>query len=38
MFDHIDPRLFWPGLVLVWFLASLVAGMVLGRIFQTFNR
>jgi hypothetical protein len=38
MLDSLDPRLFWSGFVLVWFLASLVAGTLLGRIIHTFNR
>jgi hypothetical protein len=32
MFDHVAPTVFWPLLVLFWFLASLVVGLFVGRI------
>jgi hypothetical protein len=32
--DHVDPRIFWPSLVLVWFLASLAVGLLVGRVIR----
>lgn len=32
MFDHVDPRIFWPALVLAWFVIGLLVGLFVGKI------
>ncbi len=36
--DALDPRLFWPAFVLVWFLVSLIAGIALGKLIRYCDR
>jgi len=37
VFDSIPDLYFWPGLVLAWFLASLLAGLALGWLIGKFR-
>lgn len=32
--DHVAPTMFWPLVLLSWFLVSLVVGLALGRYFR----
>lgn len=34
MFDHVDPRLFWPALVLFCFVVSLFIGWLIGSMIR----
>ncbi len=34
MFDHITPTVFWPLVVLIWFLVSVVVGLGVGKIIR----
>jgi hypothetical protein len=31
MLDHIPPTIFWPLLVVVWFLVTLAVGILVGK-------
>ena len=34
MLDHIDPRLFWAGLTMVWLLVSFAVSLLIGKIIK----
>lgn len=33
-FDHVAPTVFWPLLALFWLIASIVVGLLIGRIIR----
>ena len=37
MFDSIDPRIFWPAFVLVWFILGVGVALLFGRIVDLSN-
>jgi hypothetical protein len=32
MLDHVDPRIFWPALIVAWFVIGLIVGLFVGKI------
>lgn len=37
MFDHVDPRIFWPMLVLVWFIVTMAVIWTFGKVVDRMN-
>ena len=34
MLDHVDPRLFWAGLTIVWLIISFLVTMLIGKVIR----